>query len=245
MACLRFSAKSLPSFQYSKNTDFITNSTFITFRCCHNAAAATPVKQESILKILANNFVVSEIEGILPKAPHPPCLRMADRALLAGCPRNTNDRKADEPSWSAPHTWTWMVAACDVCKRTKLHLGAWPVGITHSVIITWQLWNFIWHLDSFHDTQGSHGSALGWYRMRWILTGGNHAIKVINQKREYLMAMRAIDTRHVLYWRGFWWYRWKFNMRQSWISIAILSIWRWGLIANGLAPPGKIINYIP
>ena len=26
-------------------------------------------------------------DGILPKGPYPPCLRMADRALLAGCPR--------------------------------------------------------------------------------------------------------------------------------------------------------------
>ena len=29
-----------------------------------------------------------KIEGILPKWPYPPCLRMADRALLAGYPRN-------------------------------------------------------------------------------------------------------------------------------------------------------------
>ena len=29
-----------------------------------------------------------EIDGILPKGPYPPCLRMADRALLAGYPRN-------------------------------------------------------------------------------------------------------------------------------------------------------------
>ena len=28
-----------------------------------------------------------EREGILPKGPYPPCLRMADRALLAGYPR--------------------------------------------------------------------------------------------------------------------------------------------------------------
>ena len=28
-------------------------------------------------------------EGILPKGPYPPCLRMADRALLAGYPRET------------------------------------------------------------------------------------------------------------------------------------------------------------
>ena len=30
------------------------------------------------------------IEGILPKWPYPPCLRMADRALLAGYPRYKN-----------------------------------------------------------------------------------------------------------------------------------------------------------
>ena len=31
-----------------------------------------------------------DIEGILPKGPYPPCSRMADRALLAGYPRNTH-----------------------------------------------------------------------------------------------------------------------------------------------------------
>ena len=31
----------------------------------------------------------THIEGILPKGPYPPCLRMADRALLTGCPRHT------------------------------------------------------------------------------------------------------------------------------------------------------------
>ena len=33
---------------------------------------------------------ICQIEGILPKGPYPPCLRMADRALLAGYPRNIN-----------------------------------------------------------------------------------------------------------------------------------------------------------
>ena len=28
-----------------------------------------------------------ELDGILPKGPYPPCLRMADRTLLAGYPR--------------------------------------------------------------------------------------------------------------------------------------------------------------
>ena len=30
---------------------------------------------------------ISYVDGILPKGPYPPCLRMADRALLAGYPR--------------------------------------------------------------------------------------------------------------------------------------------------------------
>ena len=32
-------------------------------------------------------MAISQIEGILPKGPYPRCLRMADRALLAGYPR--------------------------------------------------------------------------------------------------------------------------------------------------------------
>ena len=34
------------------------------------------------------------VEGILPKGPYPPCLRMADRALLAGDPRCDFDNVA-------------------------------------------------------------------------------------------------------------------------------------------------------
>ena len=33
------------------------------------------------------HLVFPYIDGILPKGPYPPCLRMADRALLAGYPR--------------------------------------------------------------------------------------------------------------------------------------------------------------
>ena len=32
-------------------------------------------------------FVTAYVDGIPPKGPYPPCLRMADRALLAGYPR--------------------------------------------------------------------------------------------------------------------------------------------------------------
>ena len=33
------------------------------------------------------SFSCRDIEGVLTKGPYPPCLRMADRALLAGYPR--------------------------------------------------------------------------------------------------------------------------------------------------------------
>ena len=37
--------------------------------------------------------IASHIEGMLPKGPYPPCLRMADRALLAGYPRYASRRR--------------------------------------------------------------------------------------------------------------------------------------------------------
>ena len=37
-----------------------------------------------------------KIDGILPKGPFPPCLRMADRALLAGYPRYDSSGKMEE-----------------------------------------------------------------------------------------------------------------------------------------------------
>ena len=48
-----------------------------------------------------------DIEGILPKRSYPPCFRMADRALLAGYPRN-------EIIWSSPLPLMPMVSAAMV-----------------------------------------------------------------------------------------------------------------------------------
>ena len=39
--------------------------------------------------------VICFINGILPKRPYPPCLRMADRALLAGYPRHMDPRNTE------------------------------------------------------------------------------------------------------------------------------------------------------
>ena len=51
-----------------------------------------------------------QIEGILPKGPYPPCLRMADRALLAGYPRIGN---------SFSRTW-WKVRFS--CRSQSRHV---------------------------------------------------------------------------------------------------------------------------
>ena len=48
-----------------------------------------------------------KIESILPKGPYSPCLRMADRALLAGYPRNMN--------WKMSQFPTPVVGACNRC----------------------------------------------------------------------------------------------------------------------------------
>ena len=50
------------------------------------------------------------VDGILPKGPYPPCLRMADRALLAGYPRN-----------------------CRSCRLLRL----WPSGYGAGSMISW------------------------------------------------------------------------------------------------------------
>ena len=54
------------------------------FKCnyiCQNLSGFTPIKMVVILK------QGPDFDGILPKGPYPPCLGMADRALLAGYPR--------------------------------------------------------------------------------------------------------------------------------------------------------------
>ena len=43
---------------------------------------------QSCTKITVTTQSKTHFDGILPKGPYPPCLRMADRALLAGYPRN-------------------------------------------------------------------------------------------------------------------------------------------------------------
>ena len=69
---------------------------------------------------MAIDFCQHNIDGFLPKGPYPPCLRMADRALLPGYPRicrlsmtgwmerTTNDRFLGKAVLLWMEIWYWM-----------------------------------------------------------------------------------------------------------------------------------------
>ena len=57
------------------------------FNCLLNSLLRQTTKHHKITKLVAlSKGNPPVIDGILPKGPYPPCLRMADRALLAGYP---------------------------------------------------------------------------------------------------------------------------------------------------------------
>ena len=45
------------------------------------------IKLQTVFYKNASSRVFSDVEGMPPKGPYPPCLRMAGRAVLAGYPR--------------------------------------------------------------------------------------------------------------------------------------------------------------
>ena len=67
----------------------------IALSCCaqrHNMIAVLFVKLGNNYRTRQyikgkRNFSIFDIDGILPKGPYPPCLRMEGRALLVGYPR--------------------------------------------------------------------------------------------------------------------------------------------------------------
>ena len=93
-----------------------------------------------------------QIEGILPKGPYPPCLRMADSALLAGYPRNMHTITR----WWSPRThtekvndelnsvrfWRRPVAPRPVTLRSGLQLQkcVGPAGRQLLYLLCWAKW---------------------------------------------------------------------------------------------------------
>ena len=63
---------------------------------CRNKFRALLVWVENLYKFSCLQFgiILGHIDGILPKGPYPPCLRMVDRALLTGYPRYVNKELA-------------------------------------------------------------------------------------------------------------------------------------------------------
>ena len=69
------------------------------------------------------------IDGILPKGPYPPCLRIADRALLAGYPR---------------YLLSAFTFPCDtsIKQATLIQVMAWcHQAMSHYVSRCWSSWN--------------------------------------------------------------------------------------------------------
>ena len=66
--------------------------------------------------------VIPYVEGILPKGPYPPCLRMADRALLAGYPRCVRD-------WHRVSVWCQINKLIN--KKTKYEFSCHQLIETH------------------------------------------------------------------------------------------------------------------
>ena len=92
----------------------------------------------------STNEVYLEIDGILPKGPYPPCLRMADRALLAGYPRIQCNDRARYVSYtmycymfratgSSPFSWS-LIHVVDKRKRLAYN------QIMNRLSIPWKWW---------------------------------------------------------------------------------------------------------
>ena len=77
------------------------------------------------------HLLSSDIESILPKGPYPPCLRMADRALLAGYHRYCTEKcfvnYLAEASQNYVYTHlTWNNNGMMKTTHLKSGVGIWP-----------------------------------------------------------------------------------------------------------------------
>ena len=103
------------------------------------------------------------IEGILPKGPYPPCLRMADRALLAGYPLY-------DALWYHWTTMSWYDPAYSKWHRpSKMRNQHW-----HHVIPLIQSWPMFiaWHCQS-----PEHHFVMGFMKKKY---SGSNDLTMIN-----------------------------------------------------------------
>ena len=87
------------------------------------------------------------IEGIRPKGPYPPCLRMADRALLAGYPRYVTTKNS---AWT-PLIWMWWQQFSGFEFILVLGIHQWNMelqrtkGLSQADDMTWKSFPHQWH----------------------------------------------------------------------------------------------------
>ena len=87
------------------------------------------------------------LNGILPKGPNPPCLRMADRALLAGYPRYQDMLNLPLLSWESHST--------SILHRYPHHIVIWGllcqklVSSARIIITSHRIWDTMPHI---HDS---------------------------------------------------------------------------------------------
>ena len=77
-----------------------------------------------------HNPLLEQIDGILPKGPYLPCIRMADRALLAGYPPN-----------DGPGYWQVYASLCFV------ELSPYKLDKSE-IMITWLIWTILTPMSS-------------------------------------------------------------------------------------------------
>ena len=91
------------------------------------------------------------IDGILPKGPYPPCLRMADRALLAGYPRYVDSDFCEARRASHCHspqtTYSSKSTCCAIsAQNSAMHVVVYAGRLTSQRLIVeiingyWSYW---------------------------------------------------------------------------------------------------------
>ena len=111
-------------------------------------------KSTAMTRQLRHQHLTSEVEGILPRGPYPPCLRMADRARLAGYPRS----EAWGIYWENLEAWNPIFLTQMPSPRNNE--AEWPWGYTMNVDkLFWYIWanegnkwhcTVLWSATSIH-----------------------------------------------------------------------------------------------
>ena len=116
-------------------------------------------------------FHTPEFDGILPKGPYPPCLRMAARALLAGYPRiiafynpwimYVTDLWWDSLSYKKVITMFWCTKHC-YSDKYSIMIPNQSVQNLLVYIWYWLQYTYIWVMSEHHWDVSEADELLTW-----------------------------------------------------------------------------------